>query len=213
MKLKTDPTLDVFSATSESTPRFDADDDSDITLFQTHFNPMNSEAASCSAVKIINKSCLWPLISHLKPLKVLVLDYLRERTRARPRWLYQIQAVVVWRHAVFCVQDGRDGAVAAAESGHPGADCCGHSGHHEGLQGKLPSHLSLYFQYWRQVCQLVYRHGTSSPTNHDAAGLAGRLTTPLVDVWLIFFKKSVIFGQQQANPGCRQKPLLLLVSV
>lgn len=37
---------------------------------------------------------------------------------------------------VLCVQDGRDGAVAAAESGRPGADCCGHSGHHEGLQGK-----------------------------------------------------------------------------
>lgn len=34
---------------------------------------------------------------------------------------------------VFCVQDGRDGAVAAAESGRPGAVCFGHNGHHEGL--------------------------------------------------------------------------------
>lgn len=42
------------------------------------------------------------------------------------------------RWYVFCVQDGRDGAVAAAESGRPGADCCGHGGHHEGLQGKGP---------------------------------------------------------------------------
>lgn len=38
---------------------------------------------------------------------------------------------------VLCAQDGRDSAVAAAESGCPGADCCGHGGHHEGLQGKL----------------------------------------------------------------------------
>lgn len=36
----------------------------------------------------------------------------------------------------FCVQDGRDGAVAAAESRRPGADCRGHGGHHEGLQGE-----------------------------------------------------------------------------
>lgn len=41
------------------------------------------------------------------------------------------------RFCVFCVQDGRDSAVTAAESGCPGADCCGHGGHHEGLQGKL----------------------------------------------------------------------------
>lgn len=40
---------------------------------------------------------------------------------------------------MFSVQDGRDCTVAAAKSGHPGADCCEHGGHHEGLQGKLAS--------------------------------------------------------------------------
>ena len=38
-----------------------------------------------------------------------------------------------------CLQDGRDGPVAAAESGRPGAECCEHRGHHEGLQGKVAS--------------------------------------------------------------------------
>lgn len=50
------------------------------------------------------------------------------------------------RNTVICVlllQDGRDGAVAAAESGRRGADCCGHGGHHEGLQGKLQILLSF----------------------------------------------------------------------
>lgn len=37
----------------------------------------------------------------------------------------------------LCAQDGRDSAVTAAESGCSGAYCCGHGGHHEGLQGKL----------------------------------------------------------------------------
>lgn len=48
------------------------------------------------------------------------------------------------RDDVFCVQDGRDGAVAAAESGRPGADRCGHGGHHEGLQGKVPPHEGMW---------------------------------------------------------------------
>lgn len=47
---------------------------------------------------------------------------------------------VTKRDDVFCLQDGRDGAVAAAESNRRGADRCGHGGHHEGLQGKLRSH-------------------------------------------------------------------------
>lgn len=37
----------------------------------------------------------------------------------------------------FCVQDGRDSTVAAAEPGNPGADCCWNSEHHEGQQGQL----------------------------------------------------------------------------
>lgn len=48
-----------------------------------------------------------------------------------------------WPWYVFCVQDGRDGAVAAAESECPGADCRGHGGHHEGLQGRLTSNEGL----------------------------------------------------------------------
>lgn len=51
------------------------------------------------------------------------------------------------------MQDGRDGAVAAAESERPGADCRGHGGHHEGLQGRLTSHEGLTQEDLRRTSQ------------------------------------------------------------
>lgn len=50
--------------------------------------------------------------------------------------------------SVLCVQDGRDGAVAAAEPGRRGAGGRGPAGHHEGLPGK-----SVVIQPgWRDIC-------------------------------------------------------------
>lgn len=69
---------------------------------------------------------------------------LARRSHSAERFLsLSVFALLVQSDAMFCAQDGRDGAVAAAESGRPGADRCGHGGHHEGLQGKVPSNEGL----------------------------------------------------------------------
>lgn len=72
-----------------------------------------------------------------------------------------------------CVQDGGDHAVAAAESGCPGADCRGHCGHREGLQGKPPPLYSSSFSAHHpstaslRVCDI--RHPPGSSTNTSCA--------------------------------------------